>query len=146
MNLRSKRDDDLDINVNLVSFIDVLLCLVIFFMVSTTFVRKSEIALTLPQASKQSEKTVETDKLEISIDPVGSCNINGKALVNARWDTIKEGLAEAAKTMKDPTVLIKADAKATHQSVIAVLDAARQLGLLRVTFATEDRGDTPGKR
>jgi biopolymer transport protein ExbD len=135
MNLRDRRRDD-DVEINLINLIDVLLFLVIFFMISTTFVKKSEIALTLPQASAE-EKATDDNKIKIVIGADGQCFINDRALINMQLDTIEQGIAEAAKSMTNPAVIVSADAKATHQSVITVLDAARRLGLLKITFATE---------
>jgi biopolymer transport protein ExbD len=114
----------------------VLLFLVIFFMVSTTFVEKSEIALTLPEASVEAEAP-DGNKIKIVVDADGQCFINDRALINMQLETIEQGISDAAKSMTDPAVIISADAKATHQSVITVLDAARRLGLLKITFATE---------
>ena len=135
MKLGDRRRDD-DVEINLINLIDVLLFLVIFFMISTTFVEKSEIALTLPRASAEA-KAAEDNKVKIVVDAEGRCFINDRALINMQLETIERGIAEAAKSMTNPSVIISADANATHQSVITVLDAARRLGLLRITFATE---------
>jgi biopolymer transport protein ExbD len=138
MNLRRgrRREEDLDISINLISFIDVLLCLVIFFMVSTTFVTKARIVLTLPQASAAA-KAQEEAKIEVAIDAQGQSFVNGQGLIDSRPETLRQALADAAKNLKDPAVVIDADKKTSHQSVIDVLDVARQLGLLRVSFTTE---------
>jgi len=135
MNFRDRRRDD-DVEINLINLIDVLLFLVIFFMVTTTFVEKSEIALSLPKASALATGT-DSNKIRITLDAEGRCFINDQALVNMQLETIEEGIAEVAKPMTNPSVIISADAKASHQSVITVLDAARRLGLLRITFATD---------
>lgn len=137
MNLRPRSRDDVEIN--LISLIDVLLFLVIFFMVSTTFVEKSEIALTLPEATTDAPPA-EKDPIEVSIAAHGAYHVNGNALPDTGLATLERALAEATKTMRDPVIVINADARATHQSVVTALDAARRLGLLHVTFATEDSG------
>ncbi len=134
MNLRSRRHDDVEIN--LVSLIDVLLFLVIFFMVSTTFVEKSEIALTLPEATADAAPAKE-NQIEVTVAAAGAYYVNGETLGDTAVETLERAIAEAAKPLRDPVVIINADAKATHQSVVTALDAARRLGLLRVTFATE---------
>ncbi len=138
MNLRPRRPDDIEIN--LVSLIDVLLFLVIFFMVSTTFVEKSEIALTLPEATTDAPPTAE-NQIEVTIASHGGYYVNGNALPDTGLASVERAMAEAAKPLQDPVVIINADAKATHQSVVTALDAARRLGLLSVTFATEASGE-----
>ncbi len=131
MNLRPTRRDEVEIN--LVSLIDVLLFLVIFFMVSTTFVKKAEIGLTLPEATTR-EASEDRNRIEVALDAGGRCHVNGEALVDASLATVEAALSKAAKGLKNPAVVLDADAQATHQSVVTVLDAARRLGLLRVTF------------
>ncbi len=141
MKFRGQRSDD-DVEINLISLIDVLLFLVIFFMVSTTFVEKTELAITLPQAST-AEPSTETDKIEIGIDASGRCYVNGQALINTQLETILTALEQAAQALHEPILVINADAAATHQSVVTILDAARRLGLVRITFAAEitEEGD-----
>ncbi len=141
MNLRGRRDND-DIDINLVSLIDVLLFLVIFFMVSTTFVERSQIALTLPKANTEAP-VVENNKVEIAIDSQGRYYVNNQALINTQLETLKQALVEATKGMKDPAVTISADAKTAHQAVVTALDASRQLGLVRITFVTELTPENP---
>ncbi len=134
MNLRPRSRDDVEIN--LVSLIDVLLFLVIFFMVSTTFVEKSEIALTLPEATSATPP-VQENQIKVTIAAGGAYYVNDQALVDTALETVEHAIAEAAKPLRDPVVIINADAQATHQAVVTALDAARRLRLLRVTFATE---------
>ena len=135
MNFRSKRPDDLDLNIT--PLIDVVFLLLIFFMVTTTFERESEISITLPEASRDQIDT-QDDLIEISIDKQGRVFVNGQALVNAQLSTIRDALDEAvaAGNQNRPPVIINADAETNHQSVIKVMDAARQIGLRKVTFAT----------
>jgi biopolymer transport protein ExbD len=133
---RSRREEDLDISINLISFIDVLLCLVIFFMVSTTFINTAAIKLTLPQASAEAQPEEEKN-IEVVIDAQGACYIAGKGLPDNKVETIVQALSAAAEKLQNPAVIINADENTRHQSIIDVLDAARQAGLLRVSFATE---------
>jgi biopolymer transport protein ExbD len=141
MNLRRHRDKE-NVDINLISLIDVLLFLVIFFMVSTTFVERAQIALTLPKASTE-PSAAQQDKVEIAIDPVGRYYVNNKALINTQLATLKRAIAETTQGMKDPAVTISADAKTAHQAVVTALDAARQLGLVRITFVTELLPENP---
>ena len=133
MNLRSRRNDDIEINVT--SLIDVVFLLLIFFMVSTTFVHESQIKLTLPEASAQAPDTSPAT-VQVQIDAREHFSIAGKALPNDNVDTVKAALKAAVKGKKNPTIVISADAKSTHQSVVTAMDAARQLGLVHITFAT----------
>jgi biopolymer transport protein ExbD len=142
MNFRRGEDDNIDINVT--SLIDVVLLLLIFFMVSTTFLNPEHINLTLPGVSKSSENKEEPKPVDITINKDGQYFINGTALVNNQEETLKQALIEAGKEQKQPRVLIHADANTTHQSVVTVLDAARQLGWLHLSFATEVRKDEAG--
>ena len=133
MNLRPHRTDDVELNIT--PLIDVVFLLLIFFMVSTTFDRESEINITLPEASEEYTE-VEIDKLEISIDAEGKIYVNEQVLLNTQPNTIREAIRDAAYDLDDPQVLISADAQATHQTVVRVMDAARQLDLVKITFAT----------
>ena len=135
MNFRSRRSEDPELNI--LPLIDVVFLLLIFFMVTTTFERESEISITLPEASREQVEP-QDESIEISIDKQGRVFINDQALVNAQQSTIRDALDEAvtAGENKNPPVIINADAETAHQVVIKVMDAARQLGLRKVTFAT----------
>ena len=106
-------------------------------MVSTTFEHNSEINITLPTSSKELTEA-KPDAVNIGLDAGGNVFINDKALVNAQLETIKQALAEAVVGIEEPPIIISADADASHQSVIKVMDAARQLDLVRITFATQE--------
>ncbi len=132
-------DDHIDINVT--SLIDVVLLLLIFFMVSTTFLNPSHINLTLPKASNSSTEREKPRTIEVSVDKEGRYAVNGQMLVNSQPATLKRALGEAARDLKEPPIVVQADAQATHQSVIRVLDVASQLGLVHISFATETPPD-----
>lgn len=134
MNFRPRREEEVD--VNLTPLIDVVFLLLIFFMVSTTFIRESEIELTLPEASAEARNQPD-DKIDIAIDRNGRFFVNGNALINTQLTTIRQALNDAKPDDGDPIVIISADAAATHQSVVTVMDAARQAGLTRITFPTK---------
>ena len=135
MNLRPQRHDDVDLNIT--PLIDVVFLLLIFFMVSTTFERESEINITLPEASEEYTDN-QLDKVEIFIDAEGRLYVNEQALVNSQLDTIRDAIRSELFDLEDPQIIISADAKATHELVIRVMDAARQLELVKITFATRD--------
>jgi biopolymer transport protein ExbD len=133
MNLQQHKRDDLDVNIT--PLIDIVFLLLIFFMVSTTFERESEIDITLPEATIDAGKEV-SDVIEITISADGSFFINGKRVVNKQVATLKQALLKVANGREDPPIIISADAKATHQAVVSVMDAARQLGFIHLSFAT----------
>lgn len=133
MNLRSQRKDDVELNIT--PLIDVVFLLLIFFMVSTTFDRESEINITLPEASREHTES-EFDQLDVAVDAEGKVYINDQVLVNSQLNTIREALRNAMYDLEDPQLIISADAEATHQAVVRVMDAARQLDLVKITFAT----------
>ncbi len=134
MNFRTADKDDSDIN--LTPLIDVVFLLLIFFMVSTTFERESEINITLPQASEEVTEA-KPDAINISVDSKGDVYVNDMALVNSKIDTIKQALFDKLGLRNDAPVIITADSHTNYQNVIKVMDAARQLGLVRITFATQ---------
>ena len=105
-------------------------------MVSTTFERESELNITLPEASEEYTEA-KPDAINIKVDAQGQVFINDNALVNNQLITIREAIRDSALDMEDPPVIITADADATHQMVIRVMDAARQLNLVKITFATQ---------
>ncbi|PHS70429.1 MAG: biopolymer transporter ExbD [Cycloclasticus sp.] len=134
MNFKSQQKEELELN--LTPLIDVVFLLLIFFMVTTTFDRETQLKIELPQASGEHKKA--TEMLEISIDKKSKFYINQKELVNSAIDTIKKALKQAAGDRENPPLLISADGQATHQSVISVLDAASQLGFVNITFAANE--------
>ncbi|MGM0594887.1 MAG: ExbD/TolR family protein [Pseudomonadota bacterium] len=138
MKLQRRRREEPD--VNLTPLIDVVFLLLIFFMVSTTFERETEISIELPEASgpmMENERTL----VEISIDEKGRYFVNKKEVVNTQLDTLKRAIQEAAGEEEKPQVLLSADRNTPHQSVISAMDAARQLGFVNMTFATNKPSD-----
>ena len=133
MNLQQHRRDDLDVNIT--PLIDIVFLLLIFFMVSTTFERESEIDVTLPEAAIDAPQE-QSDVIEITISSEGMFFINGKRVINKQVSTLKQALLKVANGREDPPIIISADANATHQAVVTVMDAARQLGFVHFSFAT----------
>ncbi|MDX1518611.1 MAG: biopolymer transporter ExbD [Gammaproteobacteria bacterium] len=134
MNFQSRTSEDLDINIT--PLIDVVFLLLIFFMVSTTFERESEINITLPQASEEITEA-KPDAINVAIDARGNIFVNDQALLNTQLSSIKEAIFDKLGQRSDAPVIISADSETDHQSVVKVMDAARQLGLVRITFATQ---------
>lgn len=138
MNLSSHRETRLDIN--LTPLIDVVFLLLIFFMVSTTFDRESALEVELPEASREATDEPE-EALEIVIDAQGNYYINENRVVNNRPETLRAALAQVAGDDRSRPVVLKADARTPHQSVITVMDSVGRLGFDRLTFGT--RQGTP---
>jgi len=136
MNLsrRSGRMDDPEINV--VSFIDVLLLLLIFFMLSTRFVDETRIQLRLPEANTSDDIVPKKSAVEISITANGVYALNGKELINNSAETLSAAILKAVGEDRELPVLIRADARTTHQSVVTAMDVAGRLGFKAVNIAT----------
>jgi len=134
VNLSSRKKDDLDVNIT--PLIDVVFLLLIFFMVSTTFDRESKIEVTLPEAAIDVPLNTENEPIEVTVSSEGSFFVNGQRVVNSQILTLKQALVKVANGRKDPPIIITADANATHQAVVTVMDASRQLGFVHINIAT----------
>lgn len=133
MRLQTRRPDDPELN--LTSLIDVVLLLVIFFMVSTTFVQDAQLRIQLPQAGTATA-TRAADPLIITVTAQGSYRVNEQALVNNLRETLATALRRAANGAVSQPVTIRADARATHQAVVTAMDVAARLGFTQVNIAT----------
>jgi biopolymer transport protein ExbD len=134
MKLQSRAKEEPEINV--ISLVDVLLVLVLFFMVSTTFMRESEITLRLPEASAAAAPRAANDVLEVTIAQNGSYFVNGRALVNSEQRTLRAAIERLVGEQRDMPVFLRADAEATHQAVITAMDVVGQLGFVEINIAT----------
>ena len=143
MNLRPGRRRE-DPDVNLTPLIDVVFLLLIFFMVSTTFTQESEISIELPQASGESSKE-EKRHIEISIDAQGRYFVNQQQLINTQLATLKRAMQQQAGTVKAPKLILSADRRTPHEAVVKAMDAARQLGYVHLTFATQKASSESAK-
>ncbi len=125
--------------INLVPMIDVLLVILIFLMITTTYSKFSELEINLPQAAaeKQEERP---NEIQVGVDAQGNYSINKKAVVAASAEALAEELKRAAGGRTDPVIVINADAKATHQSVIRVMEGARSAGYPHITFTVLQSG------
>ncbi|WP_395011856.1 ExbD/TolR family protein [Undibacterium sp.] len=136
---RGKEDPE----INLIPFIDVLLVILIFLMVTTTYSRFTELQITLPTADAEKAED-KPSQIEIGIDAQGRYKINSEVVSFLDAATLATDLKKAAETVNagktaaiDPVVIINADRATSHQSVIDVLEAARLAGLSKVTFAAQ---------
>ena len=134
MNFRKRRIEEPEIN--LIAFIDVLLVVLIFLMLSTTYSKFTELQVNLPtaEADKPRERPAE---IIVAVAGDGRYAVNRKAVEGRSVEILTAELTAAARSLKEPVVIVSADATAAHQSVINVLDAARRAGLTRLTFAAQ---------
>lgn len=116
--------------------IDVVLLLLIFFMVSTSFVREAEINLRLPEASANAQSEAPANALEITVTEAGAYLVNGRPLVNNERRTLRAAIERVLGEERNVPVYIRADANATHQAVVTAMDVAGQLGFVNVNIAT----------
>ena len=128
--------------INLIPFIDVLLVVLIFLMLSTTYSKFTEMQLRLPVADVEAQRDYPKE-LVVSVSGDGGYGINSVAVPGRGVDALALAMASAAKAGKDTVVVIHADASAKHQSVITVMEAARRAGLTQLTFATQPSAKSP---
>ena len=139
MNLRTRVPEPPEIN--LTPLVDVVLLLIIFFMASTTFVREAALKVELPQASPEPAAT-NGEMLELTVTAEGSYLVNRQALVNNRADTLRRALERTAAG-RDMPLIIRADARATHQAVVTAMDVAGRAGFVHLSIATVNTPETP---
>ncbi len=130
--------------INLIPFIDVLLVVLIFLMLSTTYSKFTELQLRLPVADAQAARD-HPRELVVGISADGRYVINRVPLAGRSVDAVAAALAEAAREQRDLMVIISADAASPHQAVVTVLEAARRSGLGQITFAAQTSGHAGGR-
>jgi biopolymer transport protein ExbD len=135
MNLRATRTRD-DPEINFIPLIDVLLVILIFLMVTTTYQRVAELQITLPEADADQVKQ-RAKEINVGIDAQGRYVVDKTVFNFTTVAALADALRLASGDSKEPVVIINADANATHQSVIHVMEAARIAGLIHITFATQ---------
>ena len=124
--------------INLIPMIDVLLVILIFMMVTTTYAEFSELQINLPQASGE-QSTSPNNQINVSVDATEHYAINNAVTAYTDVNALAQALNKVAGEQKDPTIIINADAKAPHQSVINIMEAARIAGYSRITFTTSQK-------
>lgn len=122
--------------INLIPFIDVLLVVLIFLMLSTTYSKFTEMQLRLPVADAEAQRDHPKEVIA-AVSSDGRYSINKTALPDRSVETVASALAAATSGGTDAVVVISADANAPHQSVITVMEGARRAGLMQITFATQ---------
>jgi biopolymer transport protein ExbD len=142
MNFRKygKREEP---EINLIPLIDVFLVIIIFLMVTTTYSKFSELQITLPTADAEKASTTQRNEISVAVASDGKYAIDGQMSSARSAPALAEALRAATQklkaggTTKDPVIIINADAQATHQAVVNVMEAARLAQLSQITFATQ---------
>jgi biopolymer transport protein ExbD len=137
MNFRTSSKDEPEIN--LIPFIDVLLVILIFLMLSTTYSKFTELQLKLPVADVEAQRDYPKEVL-VSVSSEGAYSVNKRAVPGRSVADLAQALQDGAKAGKESVVVIHADATARHQAVVTVMEAARRAGLSQITFATQSSG------
>ena len=122
--------------VNMTSLIDVVLLLLVFFMVSTSFVKQSQISIRLPEADSSTIVEEVAEQLDIMITEQGTFLINGRELINNRPETIRNALQKLSAGNTRMPLTISADGNTPHQYVVTAMDVAGKLGFVKINIAT----------
>jgi len=139
MNFRNKKRGMEEPEINFIPLIDVLLVILIFLMITTTYSKYAELQINLPTAD--AEKQLERpNEVNVGVTAGNKYSVNGQSITFSNIASLSEDLKTAASGKKDPVVVINADAQATHQAVIYVMQAAQMAGLGQVTFTTQTSG------
>jgi biopolymer transport protein ExbD len=134
MNLRPRRLEEPEIN--LVSLIDVVLMMVVFFMLSSSLVNEGRLHIRLPEASGVPTGRPKVAPLVVTISRTGSYFVNGRELINTSPQTLSTAILEQVGTERHMQVTIRADARTTHQSVVTAMDVLGRLGFVELNIAT----------
>ena len=143
MNFRPRLHEEPEIN--LIPFIDVLLVVLIFLMLSTTYSRFTELQLTLPVADADAQRDYLKEVL-VTVTSEGAYTVNKVPVAGRSLDALAAALVDGARAGKESVVIISADASAKHQSVVTVMEAARRSGLTQITFATQQSSTPAGTK
>lgn len=134
--MKFRRTQVEEININLTPMIDCLLFILVFLLLSTTFDQQSRLQLTLPDAQGVPPKAFD-HKIEITVDATGAYSVNGQALSTKNVSDLKQIIQQVSKERRDLMFIVSADAKASHQDVIRVMDVAGQLGFSNINISTK---------
>ena len=135
MRLQDRKGKD-DPEINLIALIDVALLLVIFFMLTSSFMQEGRLKIELPQASLAPTGKQKTDPLVVTVTQGGSYRVNERELINSSPDTLRAAIMEVAGADRNTPVTVRADARSTHQSVVSAMDVLGKLGFVKINIAT----------
>jgi biopolymer transport protein ExbD len=142
MKLKPRRTEEPEIN--LISLIDVVLMIVIFFMLSSTFVDENRLRIRLPEASASPLSRGEGEPLVVAVTQGGGYRINDRELINSSAETLRAAILKVAPTDRAQPVTVRADGRATHQSVVTAMDVLGRLGFREINIATVGSQASPG--
>jgi len=137
---RQRRDE---VSINLTPLIDVVFLLLIFFMVSTTFTRETQLSIDLPEAEGDVKQSSDQE-IEILIDEAGGYRVNGQGLVDARMRTLQAAIYKISAGDTTLPMIITADAQAAHEDVVRAMDAAGQMGFVHLSITTRQPAGRSG--
>ena len=135
MKLRGDKLKD-DPEINLIPLIDVSLLLVIFFMLTSTFMQEGRLKIELPQASLAPTGKQKSDPLVVTVTQNGTYRVNDRELINSSPDTLRAAIQEVGGADRSKPVTVRADGRSTHQSVVTAMDVLGKLGFVRINIAT----------
>ena len=141
--MKFSRSSQEEVTINLTPLIDIVFLLLIFFMVSTTFSKESQLRIRLPDASPDSEVEQRPSRLVVAITKSGDYSIRGPNestghhLLSRERSVLAQAMAKGAQGTDELVVVIRADRNTPHEAVVRAMDVARKLGLVRITFATQ---------
>ena len=141
MNFRRQSRDE--VGINLTPLIDVVFLLLIFFMVSTTFTRETQLSIDLPEAEGKPREQPEKE-VEVLVSEEGSYRVNGQALVDTRMRTLQAAIYKVSAGDTTLPMVITADAQAAHQDVVRAMDAAGQMGFVHLSITTRQPAEGGG--
>ena len=144
MKMRDRKSKE-DPEINLISLIDIALLLVIFFMLSSTFMQEGRLKIELPQASLAPTGKQKSDPLVVAVTQAGTYRVNERELINASPDTLRAAILEVSGADRSKPVTVRADGRATHQSVVTAMDVLGKLGFVRINIATIEDAKAPAK-
>ncbi|NCF18100.1 MAG: biopolymer transporter ExbD [Haliea sp.] len=141
MKFRRQRREE--VGINLTPLIDVVFLLLIFFMVSTTFTRETQLSIDLPEAEGKAVEASD-EQIEILIDEAGRYRVNGQGLVDTRMRTLQAAIYKISAGDTTLPMIITADAQAAHEDVVRAMDAAGQMGFVHLSITTRQPSGRPG--
>ncbi len=142
MKLQTRKAKE-DPEINLISLIDIALLLVIFFMLSSTFMQEGRLKIELPQTSLAPTGRQKADPVVVTVSQSGAYRVNDRELVNNSPDTLRAAILEVAGPDRERPVTVRADARSTHQSVVSAMDVLGKLGFVRINIATVEESKPP---
>lgn len=141
--MKFRRPQPENLEINLTPLIDCLLFLIIFLMLSTSFTKASKLQVVLPEAKGDAAKPNRAHAIEIDVSQAGEYTVNGQLLAGKQAQQLQSAIEKASEGKRDMPFIIAADGKATHQSVVMVMDVAGQMGFVNLSISTRLPSESP---